>query len=401
MKNYKILQGDCIEKLRTLRAGSCQMCVTSPPYWGLRDYGVEGQIGQEPTIAEYVAKMVEVFSEVKRVLRDDGTLWLNLGDSYANSGNRRSGEGETRNLSTDKFHGGRAHLEQRRTTGDCGNLKPKDLCGVPWRVAFALQADGWYLRQEIIWCKPGPMPESVTDRCTRSHEHIFLLTKQPNYFYDAFAIQEKAATAPHSPGNNKLDASRNDAASMQNTWAEDGSRNKRSVWTVASSGYAGAHFACFPPKLILPCILAGTSAKGCCAKCGAPYKRILEKERTATRPGENTKVKEHEKSQNTPGKLPFSEKSTQRRLPGEVVGNRDPERHVTTTKTTGWESTCDCGSDEVKPCVVIDPFLGSGTSIAVALSKNRRAIGIELNPEYIELAEQRIRKALLKKGFGI
>lgn len=224
---------------------SVQTCVTSPPYFGLRDYGVEGQHGAEGTPEAFVANLVEVFREVRRVLKDDGTLWLNLGDSYC---------------STDKW-GGRAkrpHME---------GLKPKDLIGIPWMVAFALRADGWYLRQDIVWAKPNPMPESVTDRCTKAHEYIFLLSKSPRYYFDAAAIKEpvtedmaRRAAAGHTRGQGKIDRSRNDAATIRPKLVQGVTRNKRDVWTVTTQPFKGAHFATFPPALVEPCILAGSRA---------------------------------------------------------------------------------------------------------------------------------------------
>ena len=180
MSAFELLQGDCLQQLATLPAASVQCCVTSPPYWGLRDYGTAGQLGLEATPDEYVANMVAVFREVWRVLRDDGTLWLNLGDSYASGGR------STRDPGQSKLHPAQAKGMRRPADGE--GIKPKDLVGIPWRVAFALQADGWWLRQDIIWHKPNPMPESVTDRCTKAHEYIFLLTKQAKYYYDAEAV---------------------------------------------------------------------------------------------------------------------------------------------------------------------------------------------------------------------
>ena len=265
-----IHQGDCLSILREQFADeSVQCCVTSPPYWGLRDYGVEGQLGLEATPELYVAKMVEVFREVKRVLKKDGTLWINLGDSYASTppGNTTKGVSVKSTLHgvngvSGAYRDTLAQSVQTKRNTIVGCLKPKDLVGIPWRVAFALQADGWYLRSDIIWHKPNPMPESVTDRCTKSHEYLFLLSKNERYYYDADAIAEPLETPAHAPGNKKVDASRNDADQMQKVWGLSGTRNKRTVWTVATSPYAEAHFATFPPKLIEPCILAGCPSGG-------------------------------------------------------------------------------------------------------------------------------------------
>lgn len=261
-----ILQGDWIEVLKTLPEKSVQCCVTSPPYWGLRDYGVAGQLGLEKTPEEYVSEVVAGFHEVRRVLRDDGTLWLNLGDSYAGSGKARGGGGCGPTSSKQVTNGGSYfEIEQEQETP---GIKPKDLVGIPWMVAFALRADGWYLRSDIIWHKPNPMPESVTDRPTKAHEYIFLLSKQVRYYYDSDAIKEPSIVEPHAAGyvnGNEYAVGpmdRNGHSQRQGdqtrVWASDGRRNKRSVWRIATSPYSEAHFATFPPKLIEPCILAGS-----------------------------------------------------------------------------------------------------------------------------------------------
>lgn len=264
--------GDCIESMQNMPEKSVHTCVTSPPYFGLRDYGHDGQIGLEPTPDEYVERLVEVFREVRRVLRDDGTLWLNLGDSYSSS--------PTGSLSAtpSKMTGGRANQEagSKRPNKTGFGLAPKQLIGVPWRVAFALQSDGWYLRQDIIWHKPNPMPESVKDRCTKAHEYIFLLSKSPKYYFDNEAIKENAVggtkgaassfkrigskrgiegVCPNSPTATHRE-NRND------TRYDGPTRNRRDVWTVATKPFKGAHFATFPPDLIEPCVLAGCPEGG-------------------------------------------------------------------------------------------------------------------------------------------
>ena len=270
--NTAVHVGDCLESLRAMPERSVNCCVTSPPYWGLRDYGVSGQLGLEPTPEAYVAKMVDVFREVRRVLRDDGTLWLNLGDSYANppSGQaQRAINGQGGDYGRGGFPKSEAHVGKLRHSIPPG-LKPKDLVGIPWRVAFALQADGWYLRQDIIWAKPNPMPESVTDRCTKSHEYVFLLSKSAKYFYDAEAVKEAAETKPHARGGthealggpmDRGGHSQYDAAHQSRVWG-DGTRNRRSVWQISTRPYKGAHFATFPPALIEPCIKAGCPVGG-------------------------------------------------------------------------------------------------------------------------------------------
>ena len=335
----KILIGDCIARMSDIEPGTVQTCVTSPPYWGLRDYGEGAQHGLEETPEAYVANMVQVFRAVRRCLRDDGTLWLNLGDSY----------------------------------GD------KQLVGIPWRVAFALQADGWYLRSDIIWHKPNPMPESVTDRPTKGHEYVFLLSKSGRYFYDADAIREPATLGAHvrsRASNFKKAGSQDDKYGSHNNGAPeivcDGTRNKRTVWTITTRPYSGAHFATMPPQLAELCIKAGTSEYGRCGICGAPYMRI--KERIST------------------GKRYSTGKSKQKNDSGLVTGfsGYDDGSSSPVFKTTGWEKRCECISDRV-PCLVLDPYTGAGTTGLVAQHLRRSFVGCELNPEYAALAEKRIR----------
>jgi len=259
-----IRQGDCLGLLREMPAGSVRCCVTSPPYWGLRDYGHGGQIGLEPTPEEYVARLVEVFREVRRVLADDGTLWLNLGDSYVGT----SGAG-TRVDHTNTGGAGTRSTSARPAgmrPGADNPLKAKDLVGIPWRVAFALQADGWYLRSDIIWAKPNPMPESVTDRPTKAHEYLFLLSKSARYYYDAAAISEPSVDPPGvSRGGALARFGRDEKLIAANAHrgdkipVSDGSRNRRTVWTVPTQPFAEAHFAVMPEALVEPCILAGSA----------------------------------------------------------------------------------------------------------------------------------------------
>jgi len=294
--------GDCREILRTLPEQSIHCCVTSPPYFGLRDYGMVEQIGLEPTPDQFVAELVKVFREVRRVLRDDGTLWLNLGDSY-NAYNANRGASTSISDGT----AGRDHPRHKQglTTP---TLKSKDLIGIPWRVAFALQADGWYLRQDIIWHKPNPMPESVTDRCTKAHEYLFLLSKSARYHYDSEAIKEPGVKgAAGSSFNKGKTATHQMGRSSGKDRSDSDTRNRRSVWTVATKPYRGAHFATFPPALVEPCILAGCPVGG----------------------------------------------------------------------------------------TVLDPFSGSATTGQVALANGRSYVGCELNPDYHELAQQRLDGAQL------
>lgn len=332
---WSVLQGDAIAVLRTLPDGVARTCVTSPPYWGLRDYGVEGQIGLETTPSDYVETMVEVFREVRRLLADDGTLWLNLGDSYFSTGGHADGDCADRR---GKYNIGRRPEHEARDfrCRPAAGLKPKDLVGIPWRVALALQADGWWLRsddieevefycpcgcgvvleervwrysqdREVVWKKPNPMPESVRDRPTRSHEYLFLLTKSERYFYDAAAIAEPAVESANGNTVRKYRADRGGVDGYRGhqgcafPW-KGSTRNKRSVWTVTTKPFDGSHFAVMPEDLVEPCVLAGSG-----------------------------------------------------------------------------------GGD-----VVLDPFCGSGTTGVVALKKGRSFVGVELNAEYVELARKRI-----------
>ncbi|MFP3447574.1 DNA-methyltransferase [Pseudomonas sp. SIMBA_067] len=273
-QQHRILVGDCIEMMRTLPDQSVHTCITSPPYFGLRDYGVNGQIGLEPSPREFIDNLVAVFREVRRVLRDDGTLWVNLGDSYAGSwgahGRDDMGLGG-QSLSARQVAASARKLKKPNHSG----FKPKDLMGLPWRLAIAVQDDGWYLRQDIIWHKPNPMPESIKDRCTKAHEYLFLMSKSPRYYFDQDAIREPARAQSAPDG-----ASRRNSFARETKYTEgehgqtaqhragrddidyDETRNKRSVWTVATARFKGAHFATFPPDLIRPCVLAGSPRGG-------------------------------------------------------------------------------------------------------------------------------------------
>lgn len=367
---HTILIGDAREQLATLPDASVQTCVTSPPYFGLRSYldadedGKAHEIGTEPTVEAYVANLVAVFREVRRVPHDTGTVWCNLGDSYARPAEKGgSGTPNGRNVADMGYTG-----EKPIPTG----LKPKDLIGIPWRVAFALQADGWYLRSEIIWHKPNPMPESVTDRPTKAHEQVFLLSKSPRYYYDAAAIAEPGGEP--KPCGPKNDASQNDSDRTGIVRGNGVTRNKRSVWTISTTPYSGAHFATFPPKLIEPCILAGTSEKGQCRACGAPWVRVVERANGYDGAGRSTdtytaKAYEH------PQSAPRGPKS-----------NFGPGRNG---ETTGWAPSCECDAGDPIPQTVLDPFCGSGTTIMVAERHARHAIGIDLDPDNRALIAER------------
>lgn len=392
---WHVEQADCLAWLGQMPAGCVQCCATSPPYFGLRDYQCEGQLGLEPTPAEYATRLVEVFREVRRVLRSDGTLWLNLGDSYHAGKTEltqcRADAGFQPKQSTNSQAG---TLKRKRLSG----FKPKDLLGIPWRVAFALQADGWYLRSDIIWHKPSPMPESVTDRPTKAHEYVFLLTKSARYYYDAEAIKEKsgfeagtirrAFTSPRATA-----MGRNPSGNEVDGWVtETGGRNKRSVWTIASQGYSGAHFATFPPALVEPMILAGSSERGCCPQCGAPWWRVVTRDRQSTSPGRNTKVSARAEDAPTDGTSgEYSPDGRAQFRSSAEIGNRDPQRHCTKTTMVGWEPSCKCGSEEPIGCLILDPFAGAATTGLVAQRLGRRFLGCELNPTYAEMGRQRLR----------
>lgn len=314
MEINKIYQGDVLEVLKTFPDECIDCVVTSPPYWGLRDYGVDNQIGLESTPEEYVNKIVEIFREIKRILKKEGTAWLNLGDSYNGTGYGQENNNSPKQLSN------RGAKTSASNGKNIKTLKPKDLVGIPWRVAFALQTDGWYLRQDIIWHKPNPMPESVTDRCTKSHEYVFLLAKSQKYFYDNEAIKDKYIAPMNRWGGDKLKAdgiSKWDKGTGQTTYRkrnmrpDPNGRNKRSVWTIKTKPFSEAHFATFPTDLIEPMIKAGCPENG----------------------------------------------------------------------------------------IVLDPFMGSGTTALVAKRLNRNYVGIELNPEYIKIAEDSIKSD--REGFAM
>ena len=447
MNSFSLLLGNCLDVLSTLPESSVQCCVTSPPYWGLRDYGtakweggdaecdhqgkpmrtkaqinancsdgrdvknatakqfyknicgkcgatrIDNQFGLEETPVAYVENMVAVFREVRRVLRDDGTLWLNLGDSYSGVAGSSINKERSKTINF-------ATLPKRKDLE--GGLKHKDLAGIPWRVAFALQADGWWLRQDIILHKPNPMPESVTDRCTKAHEYIFLLTKSARYYYDNEAVKERGAmVAGDSAGSSQRDtqethglgggnsginlAKQKLAAELQEKGYS--TRNKRSVWTVTTKPFRGAHFATFPPDLIEPCILAGTSENGQCPKCGKSWKRIMEKIGVST----------YEKMGGKNGGYKKMREESMRRGETGVGDTRDSNGNIvwyeaTPKKFVGWQPDCACGLYPIAS-VVLDPFSGAGTTGLVAVQHGRRYIGIELNPDYLEMSRKRIQLA--------
>ena len=413
--------GDCREKLKELPNNFFHTVITSPPYWGLRDYGTgkwiggdpncshiagksrndadrefgtketltvqyrdvckdcgavreDNQIGMEASPEEYVRKIVRTFQEVKRVLRDDGTLWLNLGDSYS-SGGRTSTTNQS--VRGDKDYG----VTRPPVSG---SIKPKDLVGIPWRVALALQEDGWYLRQDIIWHKPNPMPESVKDRCTKAHEYIFLLSKSEQYYYDSHAIKEDCSEdnvkdflnrkITNNKGKNvegSYDEVRPDLTRDRKDYMPtDFKRNKRSVWTVPVKPYNEAHFAVFPTELIEPAILAGCPPK-ICSECGTPYEREMV----------TVEVPERETRDNMVGVIPKRDKTSR-------MNSKDMKSLV--QEDRGFTKNCSCSGSQTSAGRVLDPFGGSGTTALVADRHGRDATIIELNQKYVDIAETRL-----------
>lgn len=517
---WTIKQGDVVERLAEMPDESVQCVVTSPPYWGLRDYGLpsgiwggdpecehewgewterhdereetthgktrttdrhygdesrrfdgnhqkhtagqfcgkcnawRGQLGLEPTPELFVEHMVVIFREVRRVLRKDGSLWLNMGDCYATG----AGQGKV------PGGGGQGNRWERNTGHEQPNrlkidgLKPKDLVGQPWMVAFALRADGWWLRSDIIWAKNNPMPESCTDRPTKSHEYLFLMTKSAKYFYDADAVRESAeyGRREHTGEMRSVaqDGRRHTTGTIKGGDPSTG-RNRRTVWTIPTAPYPEAHFATFPPALVEPCLKAGSSEKGRCPKCGKPWVRVVEKKASTMNirirdgkkgtldkksgcGGKAKATQEEIDNYGLPGGAPhdgetesaYEEGSNAHRvsLMRQAARQRGGE-YMGSTETIGWRPDCRCYKTEkfpgypkrknkekdeayeercaptrekrfrlVKkwepletvPCVVMDPFAGSGTTGAVAMRLGRDFIGIELNPEYVKLAERRI-----------
>lgn len=389
----KIINADVIEGLKQFPDCIADMCVTSPPYYGLRSYLNEDdpdkdkEVGSEETPQEYIRKMVEVFREVRRVLKDNGTLWINIGDSYVSSAtgslSKTSGFGPNHKTQNEA---------SKRISKTGFGLPEKNLIGIPWRLAFALQDDGWILRQDLIWSKRNPMPSSVTDRCVTSHEYVFLLTKNAKYYFDHLAIKEPIAKATLVRAKSKNSSNkRKDCGEAKNQGGltpeqqdkyykdidENTTRNKRSVWSVSTNTYSGAHFATFPPDLIEPMILAGTSEKGHCPKCGSRWVRITERLDSGY---DGSKYGERVVNATGGAIGGGTKKSTlgsSRNLTGKYI-------------TNGWKPTCECGCDPV-PDIVLDCFLGSGTTAGVAVKLGRQYIGVELNSEYCKLHEERIK----------
>lgn len=393
-----LLLGDACKRLRDLPPDSVHCVVTSPPYLGLRTYSDSSdEIGQEPHPFEYVEALVQVFREIRRVLHPEGTVWLNLGDSYnsrtrLNFGASSNGSGiKKKGLTPEKVE------DRPKTKPLIAGFKYKDLIGIPWRVAFALQEDGWWLRSDIIWNKTCFMPEKVTDRPTRAHEYVFLLTKSREYFYDNAAIGEPLSSSTEVYMKAGKSVRENHAYGSVAGRALGGKsftsmpkfKNKRDVWTVGVSRFSPEkigvkdvkHFATFPPELIEPMIKAGSSEKGCCPKCGKQWKRVIEKEPNPSKAVNEVnkdglyEVTKHMKTGN-----PQTSKGLHRNNGGVY----------SSSNFVGWMPSCECGAEPTR-CLVLDPFCGSGTTGVVALNNERAFLGIDLNPAYVELAEKRIK----------
>lgn len=404
--------GDALQVLRTLPDASVHCAITSPPYFGLRDYGVAGQIGLESTVDEWLRALVAVFDQVRRVLRDDGTFWLNIGDSYASSG--RGGQGELGAMRGRSIVG--ARLDRTRTSD--GRFRPKQRMALPQRLLLALIDAGWWFRDEIIWNKKAPMPESCRDRCTMSHEHLLMLTKRARYFWDGEAIREPVSGNAHPRGDGRTprgwDTGEGDHRKKRGNYEPSGARsstfgrgpgwrvkqvnvgdafggllttrNKRSVWTLGPEPFAGAHFATFPTGLVEPCVLAGTSAAGCCASCGAPLRRVVRKgkpdlEHQRACGGDASGEYHGEATKDFAGARAENASAVKARI---LAGLCDRE-------TLFWVSTCGCAAG-IESCTVLDPFAGSGTTGVVAVRHRRRFVGIEINPDYAAIARERIHR---------
>lgn len=387
---WAVLHGDVLGRvpglgsLRDLPDRCAHVCVTSIPYWNLRSYLPDDhplkpyEIGLERTPEEYLEKIVACFREVRRVLRDDGTLWVNVGDTYNSQpswGRGRSGlDGRPQSAVTDVPHGRRDSVG-RRARGSSG-LKPKDLVGVPWMVAFALRGDGWYLRRDHVWHKPNAMPESVFDRCATDHEYVFQFSKRARYYFDAEAIREPTLSdapsgngfvRPESVGHSGRGSRANPAR-----WQPTEKRNRRSVWSINTEPYPGEHFATWPTKLVEIPIRAGTSERGCCSTCGAPWRRLTTV--GYENPGNRTS--------NGPRSIEC------RHIAGGTAGYA--VRKIKIVETTGWAPGCACGTDEPIPSLVLDLFNGSGRSGVAAMRLGRRYVGLDLDPDSIEQSRAQI-----------
>ena len=345
-------------------------------------------LGEESTPEAFIGHLILVMREMWRVLRDDGTCFVNLGDSYYGgkgaSSQAWSTEHQDRDTIQKSYHQIAGKGQTRPTDLPSDTLKPKDLCLIPARFALAAQADGWWVRSDIIWAKPNPMPESVTDRPTKAHEYIWLMAKSQRYFYDAEAVKEndggKNGARPYDERREGVVLGRatNPNGGLTKEWVAGSGRNRRTVWNIATHSYKGSHFATWPPKLVEPMILAGTSARGVCPECGSPWERVVEKELTG--------VDDERPNNGMPGR---SGNGLTRKRAGDPLST-----------TTGWQPNCECPPADPIPATVLDPFNGSGTSGTVALDLGRAYIGVDISKEYVtELAEERIGGTQI--GFGL
>lgn len=418
--------GDALTVLRTLPDSSVHCCVTSPPYWNLRDYNVDGQIGLEASVDDWVRVLVAVFDEVRRVLRKDGTLWLNVGDAYVGSGSgqqgatgamadrsvvaaRRRRQGKHARIGDDRPLRGRA----------AGSLQPKQRLGLPHRLVFALQAAGWWWRDEIVWHKRAPMPESARDRATQSHEFVFLLSKRAAYFFDQEGWKEPVTGQAHprhdgrtprgwdtGPGDHRDLRGRYDprgdraeafgrgpgfrvrAPKTLNAGDAFGDlvtrRNRRSVWTLTSEPFREAHFATFPTALVEPCLVAGTSTDGCCSSCGTPRRRLMRK---------GGPDLAHQRACGGDANGEYHGQATKNFAAAGAENASEVKARILAGMrervTVGWKTGCHCEAGTA-PCLVLDPFAGSGTTGVVAAQLGRSFVGIELNPQYAAMARRRI-----------
>jgi DNA modification methylase len=403
---WHIEQGHTLDVLRSMPAGCVHCIVTSPPYWGLRDYGLpavewedgwRGSLGLEPTPQMWLAHMVQIMAECRRVVRNDGTLWLNIGDAYSGSwGNqgRKEERGIQRPINGPMLQNLKLYPKSESNTGSLKpwSLPPKSLMMLPARLAIAMQDDGWILRSEIVWAKRAPIPESVADRPTRVHEMIYQFAKQGRYFFDAWAIREAQAEGTQARfGKNNalaydLPKTTESGRGIRNNSSfkdvllggimPDGQRNSRSVWDLSAAGagdYDGEHYATFPPSLPERCIKAGTSEHGCCSKCGAQWRRVVDK--SYSNPGNRTT--------NGPRSL-----ANRHQTAGYPIRLEAAEQSI------GWEPGCTCDAGEPIPAVVLDPFSGTGTTVMVARRLNRRAIGIELKEADVVASRKRVSEDL-------
>ncbi len=372
-----IIHGDCLKKLKELSEKSINMCMTSPPYWALRDYGVEGQLGLEPTFEEYINKLCDIFDEVKRVLRDDGTCWINIGDTYSST---RWTNDEDSGQPMNKFQDGHRGINPVKETG---NIPDKCLVMIPFRFATEMVNRGWILRNTIIWYKPQCMPSSVKDRFTVDFEYLFFFSKKKKYYFET-QYEPIAKSSMKDKRRGKIEyegkwSNMPQTISKRKSFAyiEEGGRNKRTVWTINPKPFSEAHFAVYPEELCETPIKAGCP-EFVCVKCGNP------------------KIKVYERSKEIPILKADSDRNNPQGLYKKIGGQYQKELEKNPPKDLGYKPTCSCNVD-FRGGIVLDPFFGAGTTGLVALKQNKKFVGIELNKEYIKIAEARIKPYLDQK----